>query len=298
MKLITLSTNDGPKAHVMVGEGVSPVLRADGFAYRDLKELLEAGEDGQRDAQRAQSVPGLPFHPGQIRRPVLEPGAIICIGLNFRNHILEMGRELPIAPTLFSKLPRALTDPGVAISLPTYSPQVDYEGELGVVIGTGGRDLSVEQAREAVGGFTIINDVTVRDYQWRTPQWFAGKSGEALTPVGPVMVTPDDLEEGFDELELRVRVNGEPRQHALLGDLVFDVPHLIADISRIFTLRPGDIIATGTPGGVAGAMKPPRWITEGDVVEVSIDRIGILSSTFARASALVPAVAVGESDGS
>ncbi len=299
MKLVTLNTADGPAAHVLADGSVSPVLREDGLPYRDLRDLLEAREDGQRDAQRALTATRVPFDPAQILRPILEPGAIICVGLNYRTHILEMGRELPAAPTLFSKLPRALTDPGVAIPLPSYSPEIDYEGELAVVIGDGGRDLSLDQAWTAVGGFTIINDVSVRDYQWRTPQWFAGKTGEALTPIGPALVTRQDLEEGFAELELRVEVNGEVRQQALLGDLVFDVQHLVADISRIITLRPGDVIATGTPGGVAGGMKPPRWIKDGDVVEVSIDRIGTLSNTFIGGSDVPASVAVaGEAGGS
>jgi acylpyruvate hydrolase len=299
MKLVTLSTPDGPAAHVLVDEAVSPVLRADGRAYRDLRDLFEAGDDGQRDAQLALRAVQVPFDSGHVLRPVLEPGAVICVGLNYRTHILEMGRDLPAAPTLFSKLPRALTDPGVSIRLPAYSAEIDYEGELGVVMGRGGRDLTLDEAWAAIGGFTVVNDVSVRDYQRRTPQWFAGKTGEALTPIGPAVVTPEDLEEGFGDLQLHVEVNGEPRQHALLGDLVFDVPHLVADISRIVGLRPGDIIATGTPGGVAAGMDPPRWIKDGDVVEVSIDRIGTLSNTFANvARASSPAVEVAQTEGS
>ena len=290
MKLVTLATADGPAAHVLVGEYVSPILRLDGVPYRDGRELLEAGDIGWDAARRSLDAALVPLEPGSLLRPVLEPGAVICVGLNYRSHILEMGRPIPTAPTLFSKLPRALTDPDIEIPLPSYSREIDYEGELGIVIGAGGRDLNISDAWDAVAGFTIVNDVTVRDYQWRTTQWFAGKTGEALTPVGPSIVTPDEMQDGFGDLELRVAVNGEPRQQARLGDLVFDVPHLVADVSKIVTLRPGDIIATGTPGGVGGAVKPPRWLTSGDVVEVSIDRIGTLRNTFAG-EASVPEVA-------
>jgi acylpyruvate hydrolase len=148
------------------------------------------------------------------------------------------------------------------------------------VIGRGGRDIAPDAAWAAVGGLTIVNDVSVRDWQLRTNQWFAGKTGQALTPLGPAVVTVDEFPSGIADLQLRLSVNGEPRQAARLGDLVIDVPHLVADISRIVELRCGDIIATGTPGGVAAGMKQPRWLADGDVVEVSIDRIGAIRSSF------------------
>jgi acylpyruvate hydrolase len=193
-----------------------------------------------------------------------------------------MGRELPSAPTLFSKLPRSLTDPYAVIELPSGSEQVDYEGELGVVIGGGGRHLSVDRAWEAVAGLTVVNDVTARDFQRRSPQWFAGKTFQSSTPVGPAVVTTDEFPDGIADLELRVTLNGELRQQALLGDLVFDVPTLVADISRIVELRPGDVIATGTPGGVIAGSETPVFIAPGDVVEVTIDRIGTLRNEFSR----------------
>jgi acylpyruvate hydrolase len=217
-----------------------------------------------------------------LLRPVLAPAAVVCVGHNYRNHILEMGRELPDAPTLFSKVPIALADPYADVTLPLASQSVDYEGELAVVIGRGGRDIPLDDAWEAVAGVTVLNDVSMRDYQRRTIQWFAGKTWEASTPVGPYVVTTDEISD-FGSLELKVEVNGEERQHAVLGDLVFDVPTLVSDISRIFTLRPGDIIATGTPGGVGVAREPAIFLGDGDVVEVTITEIGKLRTRFVAA---------------
>jgi acylpyruvate hydrolase len=208
---------------------------------------------------------------------VLAPRAVFCVGLNYRTHILEMGRELPEHPTLFSKLARALTDPFADVELPAASERVDYEGELAAVIGRGGRDIPVEQAWDAVAGLTLLNDVTARDYQRRTLQWFAGKTFQASTPVGPALVTRDELRD-LDDRELRVTVNGEERQRARIGDLVFDVPALVADLSRIVTLEPGDVIATGTPGGVGEPAQ--RFLRDGDVVEVAVDGIGSIRNCF------------------
>jgi acylpyruvate hydrolase len=276
MRLLTVYTDDGTAVHVDDGDGARVVRASGGGTYADVQALLGAGTEGDRDARRALEDSPMQIDPARIARPVLAPGAVICVGLNYRSHILEMKRELPTVPTLFSKLPRALTDPFAEIELPSYSDQLDYEGELGVVIGRGGRDISLDDAWSAVAGLTVVNDVSVRDWQWRTPQWFAGKTGQSLTPVGPVIVTTDEFSAGIADLRLRVTVNDQPRQDALLGDLVIDVPSLVADISRVVELRAGDIIATGTPGGVAAGMSEPRWLVPGDVVEVSIDRIGTI----------------------
>jgi acylpyruvate hydrolase len=205
------------------------------------------------------------------------------VGLNYRSHIAEMKREFPKAPTLFTKLPRALADPGEVV-IPADAGNVDYEGELAVVIGRGGRRIPEEEALAHVGGFTIANDTSMRDFQRRSLQWFAGKTWEQCTPIGPVLITPDEVEDGFADRELRTTVNGEERQRATLGDLVFPVPHLVADLSRLVTLEPGDIILTGTTGGVAEAMEPQRWVEDGDVVEVSITGFSPLRATFRRES--------------
>jgi acylpyruvate hydrolase len=277
MRYVTFFHQGSVRAGVLVGDGIA------GLDYLDVGALLGAGERGLDEARNA-ATRGADFALADVvlLRPVLAPAAVVCVGHNYRNHILEMGRELPDAPTLFSKVPIALADPYADVTLPLASQSVDYEGELAVVIGRGGRDIPLDDAWEAVAGVTVLNDVSMRDYQRRTIQWFAGKTWEASTPVGPYVVTTDEISD-FGSLELKVEVNGEERQHAVLGDLVFDVPTLVSDISRIFTLRPGDIIATGTPGGVGVAREPAIFLGDGDVVEVTITEIGKLRTRFVAA---------------
>jgi acylpyruvate hydrolase len=284
MRLATLKTDGGPVA-VVVKRGEAALI-TDGrgvAAFSDVGDLLRAGQEGM-DLAAASSARSTfePLDEADLLRPILAPEAVVCVGLNYRTHILEMGRELPEHPTLFSKLARSLTDPYADIELPAVSDRVDYEGELGVVIGSGGRNLSLDQAWEAVAGFCVLNDVTVRDYQKRTLQWFAGKTWEASTPFGPTIVTRDEIED-VGALELTVTVNGQQRQRAQIDDLVFDVPALVSDLSKIVTLRPGDLIATGTPGGVGEAMDPKRYLADGDVVEVAITGVGTLTNRFHRA---------------
>jgi acylpyruvate hydrolase len=280
MRLLTAVATGESAVFVEDTEGPHIVTRRGGGHYPDVRALLEAGDLGLDDARRALSDPSVEAL--QTLRPVLDPGAVICVGLNYRSHILEMKRELPEVPTLFSKLPRALTDPYAPITMPSYSEQLDYEAELGVIIGAGGRDIPVERAWSAVAGLTVVNDITLRDWQWRTKQWFAGKTGQGLTPVGPVMVTTDEFSAGIADLRLTLTVNGELRQDARLGDLLFGVPELVADVSRIVELRPGDIIATGTPGGVAAGAESPRWLTAGDVVEAKVEHIGSIRNTIIK----------------
>jgi acylpyruvate hydrolase len=277
MKLATVQTDDGSRAAVVTSEGVVPVE-----GYEDVGALLSDRADGWARAREAESGGAArPTAEVEFRRPLLAPQAVVCVGLNYRNHILEMGRELPDHPTLFSKLPRALVDPYQRIDLPAISEKWDYEAELVIVIGEGGRDIREDQALDRVAGFTIMNDVTARDLQWRTAQWFAGKTVQDSTPLGPWIVTPDETGD-LAELEISLSVNGEERQRARLGELVFDVPRLVADLSRIVELRPGDVIATGTPGGVG---EPDGlFIQNGDVIEVSIDRIGTIRNQFTRES--------------
>jgi acylpyruvate hydrolase len=281
MRLGTLRIDGATHAVVVREDGAVTI---DGYA--DVGALLRDGSAGWEAAARASHATdgARPYDEAHLAQPVLDPGAVVCVGLNYRTHILEMGRDLPADPTLFSKLPRALTDPFAEVQLPAGSAKVDYEAELGVVIGRGGRDVPRERAWGHVAGLTIVNDVTMRDFQRRTLQWFAGKTWQASTPIGPWIVTLDDI--GPDALgtcELRLTVNGEERQRAPLGDLVFDVPAHIADLSQIVELEPGDVIATGTPGGVGEAQK--RFLGDGDIVEVSIDRIGAIRTTFRGARA-------------
>jgi acylpyruvate hydrolase len=282
MRLATIDSDSGTFAAILSAAGAHPVLDATGKRVRDVGALLAGPAPWREPAEAALARDPEAFEDHDLRRPILEPGAVVAVGLNYASHIREMGRELPLAPTLFSMLPRALTDPYARIELPAAAPdRVDYEGELGIVIGAGGRDLSAEQAVDAMAGVCVINDVTMRDYQRRSLQWFAGKTWERSTPVGPWLTTLDDAD--LDNAVLEVTVDGERRQHARIDDLVFGLEELVADISTIVALRPGDIIATGTPGGVADAMDPPLYLREGQVCEVSITGLGTVRNAFCAA---------------
>jgi acylpyruvate hydrolase len=197
------------------------------------------------------------------------------VGLNYRSHILEMGRELPRHPTLFTKYPEALVGAHDDIVLPPESTQVDWEAELAVVIGADVRRARGAGAETAIAGFAVLNDVTMRDWQYRTAMWDQGKTWESTAPFGPYLVTPDELPGGVrPALELRGLVNGEVVQQANTGDLVFDPVALVEYVSTILTLRPGDVIATGTPGGVGHARRPARYLAAGDLLVTEVAGLG------------------------
>ncbi|GIG26942.1 fumarylacetoacetate hydrolase family protein [Cellulomonas denverensis] len=204
--------------------------------------------------------------------PVIgRPGKIVCVGLNYRSHITEMGRPIPDHPTLFAKYPEALIGAHDPIALPPESAQVDWEGELAVVVGSRVRRASPDQARAAIAGFAVLNDVTMRDWQYRSPMWLAGKTWENSTPIGPLLATPDELR---PEAELVTTVDDREVQRIRIDDLVFDPAALIADISTIVTLNPGDVIASGTPGGVGHARRPAEYLRPGQVLRTSITGLG------------------------
>jgi len=204
------------------------------------------------------------------------PAKVVCVGLNYRSHILEMGRDIPEYPTLFAKFPEALIGATDDIEIPPGRDQVDWEGELVVVVGTAVRGVNEAEAEQAIAGYTIMNDVTMRDYQFRTREWLQGKTFENTTPVGPVLVTTDEWQPGPT---LQTVVDGEVMQKISTGDLVFSPAYLVSYISQIITLQPGDLIATGTPGGVGHARKPARYLAPGSVVETTIEGIGTLANT-------------------
>lgn len=206
---------------------------------------------------------------------VTSPGKVVCVGLNYRNHILEMGREIPEYPTLFTKYPEALIGSGDDIQLAPESNAVDWEAELAFIVGSTVRRARGEQAQAAIAGFAVLNDVTMRDWQYRTPMWDQGKTWEATTPLGPYLVTPDELTGGVrPALDLQCWVNGELVQQSNTADLVFDPVALVEYVSTILTLRPGDVIASGTPGGVGHARKPPRYLSAGDLLVTEISGLG------------------------
>jgi acylpyruvate hydrolase len=272
MRLATLRTAGGTVA-ARVEDGVAVELDASdvGALLGNADWMRRAGAAGgaRHDLATADLAPVVPH-----------PGKIICVGLNYRRHILEMGRELPEHPTLFAKFAEALTGPADPISLDPASQAVDWEAELAVVIGNRVRRADRSAARASIAGFSVINDVTMRDWQYRSAQWLQGKTFEGSTPFGPVLVTPDHLPGGTrPALELRCEVNGAVVQTANTADLLFDPVTLVRYISQILPLNPGDVIATGTPGGVGHARTPPAYLKDGAVMVTQISGLGELTNT-------------------
>jgi acylpyruvate hydrolase len=217
-----------------------------------------------------------PRHPAALvdYAPLVpRPSKIICVGLNYRSHILEMGRELPAHPTLFTKFADTLLGARDDLVLPVVSDEVDWEAELGFVIGAPVRWASTEEAATAIAGYTVVNDVSMRDWQWRSTQWLAGKAFDATTPVGPWLVTPDEVDHAAD-LALRCEVDGQVMQSSRTSDLLFTPADLVAYISQFTTLHPGDLIATGTPGGVGAARSPKVFLQTGQVLRTVIEGVG------------------------
>ncbi|TDB91528.1 FAA hydrolase family protein [Actinomadura sp. KC216] len=272
MKLATIRTDDGTRAARITPDG-AVLLDAP-----DVGGLL--GRDGWAGAAASAQGEARPVDDAGLAPVVPRPGKVLCVGLNYRNHILEMGRDLPEHPTLFAKFAEALIGPRDDIQLAPESAAVDWEAELALVIGRTVRRASEEEAEAAIAGFTVMNDVTMRDWQFRTKEWLQGKTFEGTTPLGPVLVTPDELPGGVrPALAMNCRVDGDVTQKTDTSDLVFDPVALVRYASTILTLRPGDVIATGTPGGVGHARKPPRYLTEGSTVITEIEGIGRLENT-------------------
>lgn len=269
MKLATVRTADGATRAVRV----APHGLID-LGFRDVGELLR--QDDWADKAAAPG-PGQveAADPGSFAPVVPAPGKVLCVGLNYRSHILEMGRELPKYPTLFAKYPEALIGATDEIQLPPESDAVDWEAELAVVLGAKVRRATEEQAAAAIAGFAVLNDVTMRDWQYRSPVWLQGKTWEGSTPFGPYLVTPDELPgRTRPALQLTGSVDAEIVQKADTSDLVFDPVALVQYISTILTLKPGDVIATGTPGGVGHARKPARYLTAGSTLVTEIAGLG------------------------
>jgi acylpyruvate hydrolase len=269
MRLATIRTSDGTRA-----------VRIDGSGDAGTATDLGAGDLGEflaRPDWRSQAVTasGATYGLGGVEFATLipRPEKVLCVGLNYRSHIQEMGRELPEYPTLFAKFARSLIGADDPVILPAGSEKVDWEAELGVVIGAPIRHADPEQARAAIAGYTVVNDVSARDFQNRTLQWLQGKMFEAATPVGPWMVVREDGDPP-PAGEISCTVGGEQMQCSDVSDLVFDPVTLVQYISSIITLVPGDLISTGTPGGVGAARTPPRWLLPGTEMVTRIEGIG------------------------
>jgi 2-keto-4-pentenoate hydratase/2-oxohepta-3-ene-1,7-dioic acid hydratase in catechol pathway len=227
---------------------------------------------------------------GEVRRaadvrllPVIpDPGKLICVGLNYKTHVAETKRADSEYPSLFLRFNDTLAAHGEVVPRPAFSDRFDWEGELAFVIGKGGRHIPKSKAFEHIAGYTCFHDISVRDWQRHTHQFTPGKNFPGTGPLGPVLVTADEVPD-VTKLDLQTRVNGQVMQHASVGDLIFDIPTLIEYISRFTPLAPGDVIATGTPGGVGDRRDPPLYMKDGDTVEIEITGLGVLRNTVARA---------------
>jgi acylpyruvate hydrolase len=247
-------------------------------AARDTVRHVEDALSRPAQAERLQRD-GVIWSLGDVRLlpPVPRPPKILCVGRNYAEHAREGGSEPPEVPIFFGRFPHSLLGHGEPFVLPRASPEVDFEGELAAVIGRPAHDVPEARALDYVAGYTLFNDISIRDFQRRTSQWMIGKNFDRSGPLGPALVTRDEIPDPQD-LTLTVDVSGERMQEAHTGTMVFTVAHLIAYISRALTLEPGDVLATGTPSGVGFARKPPRWLRAGDVVRVTIPRIGTLET--------------------
>jgi 2-keto-4-pentenoate hydratase/2-oxohepta-3-ene-1,7-dioic acid hydratase in catechol pathway len=285
MRLITFQRGSDSRIGALVSSEGSEVVhdlnQLDPAIPADMIAFLEGGAAMLERARAAVAAAplerGLPLSDVRLLAPVPRPGKIICIGQNYLEHAKESAASAPPFPIVFAKYSNTVIAHGESIVIPRCVEKPDYEGELGVVIGKRGRYISKEAALEHVAGYVPVNDVSARDWQNRTSQWMMGKTPDTFCPIGPALVTSDEIPDP-QRLTVRTVVSGEVLQEGYTGNMIFTVAHLIADMSQVMTLEPGDVIATGTPSGVGFARVPPRWLRPGDVVRVEIDGVGALEN--------------------
>jgi acylpyruvate hydrolase len=246
--------------------------------------VVDAGDGGVGELLRRGPVPAEP-PPGdpialdsvRILPPLVDPSKIVCLGLNYRSHAEEAGLDAPEVPTFFAKWPNALAAPGADVPLPAYSQKVDYEAEVAFVIGRRCRDVPEADALEMVAGYTLLNDLSARDYQFKTLQWGPGKVFDGSAPCGPALVTPDEAGPP-DAIEISLTLNGEVMQSDSTADLIHSIPAVVTFLSRLMTLEPGDLVSTGTPAGVGSVREPRVWLKPGDEVVVESPQLGRLET--------------------
>jgi acylpyruvate hydrolase len=270
MRIVTFRRNGIVQHGVLSGETIA--VHPDATSAVDLA-VNRASRAATEDVELANV---------ELLSPVPNPGKVICIGLNYCAHAIEGGNPIPDYPAVFLRVTTSLTTPGGVMLYPECSEQLDYEAELAVVIGKTATNVSAANAIDYVAGYSCFNDGSVRNYQRKSTQWTMGKNFDSTGGFGPVLVTPDELPAGASGLRLVARLNGEIMQDSDTGDMIFDVATLIATLSEGMTLEPGDVIATGTPSGVGYARNPPVFMKPGDVIEIEIEKIGVLKNTVAR----------------
>jgi len=279
MKLATFSHAGTTRVGVLAESEIVDLAAAAPELPREMAAFLAAGAPALQRANdlASRARQRIPLAEVRLEAPVLRPPKFLAIGLNYADHVAESKLEMPKLPTVFNKQSTCVTGPTGAIHMPRVSKALDYEGELGFVVGQRCRHVSRDRAREVIAGYLVVNDVSVRDWQLRVPTWTMGKSFDTHGPIGPWIVTEDELGDPHS-LRLRTLVNGEVRQDSNTKNLIFDCFAIVEHLSTAFTLEPGDLVAMGTPAGVGISMKPPRLLKVGDVVRVEIERIGAIEN--------------------
>lgn len=289
MKFITYRSGTSTRLGVIDQDSVIDINRVLPQVPSDLRAALQAGIDVSAAARvavaQATAAQRMP-RAGLALAPLLpSPGKTICLGLNYYDHAAESGREKPVYPWFFLRCDTSLLAHGEAALLPRVSEKFDYEAELAVVIGTRARHVTQEQALEHVFGYTCFNDMSVRDYQKRTPQWTIGKNFDRTGGFGPQLVTADELAPGAQGLKIQARLNGTVMQDANTSDMIWNVAETISLLSECLTLEPGDVIVMGTPAGVGQSRTPPVWMKHGDTIEIEIENVGLLLNTVEQEAA-------------
>ncbi|HEX4033680.1 MAG TPA: fumarylacetoacetate hydrolase family protein [Solirubrobacteraceae bacterium] len=277
MRLATINTPDGPRLAVRGTTGYVDVATATGDPrLATLSAVLAGGAEALELVRRAADQEGRAVGEAELGPAVATPNRILCLGVNYVEHALEGGRPPTKWPEVFVRGSDSVLGPYANLVRPDLSSRFDYEGELGVLIGRGGRYIPAADAMSAIAGYVVLNDATAREWQRAASQWTAGKNFDGSMPCGPELVTADELD--VSDVELTTRLNGEVMQAARTSQMIFDVPRTIEFLSSFTTLRPGDLIATGTPGGVGFARQPPVWLEPGDQIEVEIESVGRISN--------------------
>jgi acylpyruvate hydrolase len=275
VRLATITTTTGPRLHVRARSGYVDLAEATGDPrLASVRTFLEDGRAAWDAARQAAAGEGREYEPGDFGPPVPAPGQILCLGLNYSEHVLEGGRQMPSFPDAFTRSRETVLAPYADLVRPALTERFDYEGELGIVIGAGGRYIPADEAMDAIAGFTVLNDASARDWQRAASQWTAGKNFDGSMPIGPEIVTADEV--NVLDVALTTVLNGEVMQSARTSQMIVDIPSAVEFFSSFTTLRPGDVIATGTPGGVGFARKPPVWLEPGSVIEVTIEGVGTI----------------------
>jgi 2-keto-4-pentenoate hydratase/2-oxohepta-3-ene-1,7-dioic acid hydratase in catechol pathway len=281
MRLVSFDTPAGPLA-ALLRDGRVYDIWGEAFAGvpHEERTILALLQGGLLPEVTAVEDDGVPVEAVDLLPPIGRPEKIICIGLNYRAHAEEGGHDPPGTPTFFAKWTNALAPPGGTVKLPEWSEKVDYEAEVAFVIGERAKDVSEADAMDHLAGYTLLNDLSARDYQFKTPQWMPGKVFDGAAPCGPALVTPDEAGP-HDAIEIELTLNGERMQKSSTADLIHSVPALVAYLSQLMTLEPGDVISTGTPAGVGSGRDPKVWLKPGDEVVVSSPQLGALETRLA-----------------